>query len=153
MDKMKTFLSYLALLIGFALLSNFLIAVALNSNYKNMTRENDNLSQVVINQADSTKVNGRIRGMINNVKNIPEKYLKIELITDRKVSMGKKYIELDKTKEEMPIEVLFKLNNVTHYKLSFVNEKDPEKEINVLPKELNKTEIVWGTFIAMALFM
>lgn len=152
MDKMKTYLLYVLMIVGFALLSNLLIAVALNSNYKDMRRDNDNLSQVVIYQADATKVNGRIRGMINNVKNIEEKYLKIELFTDRNVSMGKKYVEIDRTNEEMPLEVYFKLNNVTHYKVSLVNEKDTDGEIELLPKELSKPEIVWGTFLALILF-
>ncbi|MBR3255343.1 MAG: hypothetical protein IKF97_03900 [Clostridia bacterium] len=153
MDKMKKYFLYILMIVGFALLSNFLIAVALNSNYKDMRRDKDNVSQAVIYQADATKVNGRIRGMLNNVKNIEEKYLKIELFTDRNVSMGKKYVEIDKTKEEMPIEILFKLNNVTHYKVSLVNEKEAVEEISILPKELSKGEIVLGTAIAIILFL
>lgn len=153
MDKMKKYASYIALLIGFALLSNFLVAVVLNSNYKDMKREQDNLSQVVIYQADATKVNGRIRGMINNVKSIEPKYLKIELFTDRNVSMGKRYIEIDRTNEEMPIELLFKLNNVSHYQLSLTSEKDPEEEITIMPKEMSKGEIILATAFAIILFL
>ncbi|MBR0351387.1 MAG: hypothetical protein IJH76_06195 [Clostridia bacterium] len=153
MDKMKQYGSYIALLIGFALLSNFLIAVALNSNYKDMRRDQDDLSQVVIYQADSTKVNGRIRGMINNVKSIEDKYLKIELFTDRNVSMGKRYIEIDRTNEEMPLELFFKLNNVSHYKVSLTSQKDAEPEIEIMPKELTKGEIILGTALAIILFL
>lgn len=122
MDKMKKYLLYIVLLIGFAFLSNALIDVALNSNYKEMKRRTDNLSQVVIYQAESTKVNGRIKGMINDVKSINAKYLKIELFTDRNVSMGKQYVIIDKNKDEISINTFFNLDNVTNYKLSFVNE-------------------------------
>ena len=122
MDKMKKYLLYIVLLIGFAFLSNALIDVALNSNYKEMKRRTDNLSQVVIYQAESTKVNGRIKGMINDVKSINAKYLKIELFTDRNVSMGKQYVIIDKNKDEISINTFLNLDNVTNYKLSFVNE-------------------------------
>ena len=153
MDKMKKYFLYILMIVGFALLSNFLIAVALNSNYKDMKRDQDDVTQAVIYQADATKVNGRIRGMLNNVKSIEQKYLKVELFTDRNISMGKKYVEIDRTNEEMPIEILFKLNNVTHYKVSLVNEKEPVEEIKILPKELTKGEIVLGTALAIILFL
>lgn len=153
MDKMKKYILYIVLILGFALFSNFLIAVGINSNYKPMERKEDSISQVNIYQAESTKVNGRIRGIINNKDNkIQEKYVKLDLYSSRDVNMGSNYIEIDQEKEEIPFEVFFKLNNVSYYKVSLVNEKDPQGEIELLPKDLSKKDIVMATLVALILF-
>ena len=65
MDRMKTFLIYVLLIIGFFVFSEFIINVGLNSTYKNMESKN-NIEQVNIKQAEATSVNGRIIGTISN---------------------------------------------------------------------------------------
>lgn len=65
MKRMGTFLKYALWIIAFWILSNFLIEVGLNSNYKKIERR-DELSKVSIYQAEATKVNGRIRGFISD---------------------------------------------------------------------------------------
>ncbi len=153
MDKMKKYILYIVLLIVFAIFTNFLIAVGLNSNYKQIFSKNDGNSKVEIYQSEATKVNGRIRGIIHNDEKEPieEKYLKIDFYSDRDVNMGSKYIELDKTQKNMPFEAFFKLNNVAYYQTSFVNEKAPKGEIEFLPKDLNKRDIVFATIVALIL--
>ena len=155
MDNMKRYLLYIVLLILFALFSDFLIHVGLNSAYKQL-EYSSNLgdSKVQIIQSESTKVNGRIRGIIKNDEQHPieEKYLKLDFYSERGVNMGSKYIEVDKTKTEQPFEAFFKLNNVSNYKMSFVNEKDPVGEIELIPKDLKKPEIIFGTILAMLIF-
>lgn len=153
MDKIKKYILYIVLIALFALFSNFLIAVGLNSNYKEIERRQDNLSQVEVVQAEATKVNGRIRGIINNKENkIEHKYLKIEFFTERNINMGSKYIEINHDQEEMPFEAFFKLNNVSSYKISVVDEKDPQGEIEFIPKDLNKRDIIIATIIALVCF-
>ena len=153
MDKIKKYILYIALIALFTLFSNFLILVGLNSNYKEIERRQDNLSQVEVVQAEATKVNGRIRGIINNKENkIEHKYLKIEFFTERNINMGSKYIEIDHEQEEIPFEAFFKLNNVSSYKISVVDEKDPQGEIEFIPKDLNKKDIIIATIIAVLCF-
>ena len=65
MSRMKTLLKYALLIIAFFILSDFLIEVGLNCNYKKIERK-DEISQVYIYQAEATKVNGRVRGFIKN---------------------------------------------------------------------------------------
>ena len=60
--------------------------------------------------------------------------------------------QIDKTKEEMPFESFFKLNNVAYYKAEFVNEKDSNGEIEFIPKDLDKKEIVVATVLSMLIF-
>lgn len=153
MDKVKKYILYIVLLVVFALFSNFLIAVGLNANYKEIERKQDDLTQVEIYQAEATKVNGRIRGYINNKDNpVEQKYLKLDFYSARDVNMGSKYIEIDNKQEEMPFEAFFKLNNVSYYKVSLVNEKDPQGEIEFIPKDLKKSDIIFATMIALIFF-
>ena len=155
MDKMKKYFLFVILIILFAIFSEFLINVGISSTYHQMEDTTSiELSNVEIYQAESTKVNGRLRGMIKNDEQNPikEKYLKFDFYSDRGVNMGSKYIEVDKTKDEQFFEAFFKLKNVSNYKVSFVNEKDPAKEIEFIPKDLRKPEIIAAAAFALLIF-
>ncbi|MFR1441049.1 MAG: hypothetical protein ACLURX_02840 [Clostridia bacterium] len=152
MDKLKKYFIYILLLVGFFILSNFLINVGLNSTYKKITRKEDNLSQVVIYQEEATFVNGRIKGIVSNTSTINDKYIKFDFYSERNVKLGSKYIEVDKTKGNMPIEIYFKLRDVSYYTIATVNEKDKSGEIDLIPKDLTKPEVLVGTAIAMLIF-
>ncbi len=152
MDKLKKYFIYILLLVGFFILSNFLINVGLNSTYKKITRKEDNLSQVVIYQEEATFVNGRIKGIVSNTSTINDKYIKFDFYSERNVKLGSKYIEIDKAKVDMPIEIYFKLRDVSYYTITTVNEKDKAGEIDLIPKDLTKPEVLVGTAIAMLIF-
>ena len=66
MDKIKKYAMYFVLVIAFFILSDFLIYVGLNSSYRNIQRQ-DSVEEVSIYQAEATKVNGRIRGLIQKL--------------------------------------------------------------------------------------
>lgn len=87
MDKLKKYFIYILLLVGFFILSNFLINVGLNSTYKKITRKEDNLSQVVIYQEEATFVNGRIKGIVSNTSTINDKYIKFDFYSERNVKL------------------------------------------------------------------
>ena len=111
MDRMKTFLKYALWVIGFFILSEFLINVGLNSTYKDIERRDDN-SQVSIYQAQATLVNGRIKGIVTNSE--PEelngKYICINFYSRRDVFLGRKYIQVENLEENesKPFEAYFK---------------------------------------------
>ena len=67
MARMKTFLIYALLVVGFFIFSEFIISVGLNSSYKDIERK-DNISQVEITEAKATLVNGKIKGIIKDSK-------------------------------------------------------------------------------------
>ncbi len=145
MDRLKTFLKYALWLIGFFILSNFLIYVGLNSSYRDIERK-DNIQEVQVYQAEATKVNGRIRGLIQNIneENLKGKYLEIELYSKRDIFLGREYIQIEDSEQEKPqaFEVLFKLQDVASYKISIVDEKKDGGELELLPKELTTQEII-----------
>ncbi len=67
--------------------------------------------------------------------------------------MGKKYIEITQNDkdEKQPFEMFFKLNDVSYYKTSITDKVD-EGEIELLPKDLTKPEIILGTALAFLFF-
>lgn len=145
MDRLKTFLKYALWIIGFFILSNFLIYVGLNSSYRDIERK-DNIQEVEVYQAEATKVNGRIRGLIQNIneKNLAGKYLEIELYSKRDIFLGREYIQIEDSKQAEPqaFEALFKLQDVASYKISIVDEKEDGGELELLPKDLTTQEII-----------
>ena len=155
MDRLKTFLKYVLWLVGFIILSEFLINVGLNSTYRTIGRK-DNLSQVTIYQAEATSVNGRMKGVIrNNSENdLNGKYVKIDFYSPREVFLGSKYIEINNLEKDgvKTFEVYFKLQNVNYYSISIADYKNSNEEIELIPKDLTKPEIIVATIFTFLIF-
>lgn len=151
MDTMKKFAIWILILIGFFIFSNFLIHVGINSTYKDLQRE-DNNTQIVIYQADATYVNGRIRGLIKNREEVQGKYLKVELYSDRNVLVGKNFIEIKTEEEAQAFELLFKATDVVSYKVDIVKEKEAGNELEILPREWTKPEVLFATAMMFLIF-
>ena len=155
MDRMKTFLKYILAIIIFFFFSNFLIYMSLETTYQNIGRK-DNLQQVTIYQAQATKVNGRIKGTIYNDANnkITDRYLKIDLYSERGNLLGTKYIDLlgIRENETRNLEVYFKVQDVDYYEISFTEEKEEQAELPEMVKDLTKEQVVWGTFLTFLIF-
>lgn len=153
MQRMGTFLKYVIWIILFYIFSNFLIEVNIESTYKDIGRK-DNLPQVTVYQAQATKVNGRIKGTIyNNSDNkITNKYLKIDLYSERGVNLGSRYIDVSSIREntKQDFETYFKVKDVSYYEMQFTDEKQ-EGELPEVARDLTRGEVVWGTIIALML--
>ena len=159
MDRMKTFLIYVLLLIGFFVFSEFIINVGLNSTYKNMEIKN-NSEQVNIKQAEATSVNGRIIGTISNsgTEDINGKFLKVDIYSERDVFLGSKYYDIDNLEKDgtNDFEVYFKTNYAKYYDISIVNEKkedDVDIDIEFLPKDLTKSQIWMAVLVTMIILV
>ena len=154
MDRLKTFLIYALIVVGFIILSEFLINVGLNSQYKQIARADDT-KEVQIYQAEATLVNGRIRGIIQNTdRDISNKYAKFSFYSERNVLLGKKFIEINNLEngEVQPIELFFKLEGVKSYSVEIVDEKDDTGEIELLSKDLTRPEVLLTTAILFLMF-
>ena len=149
MDRMKTLLKYALWIILFYIFSNLIIYLNLETTYQNIGRK-DNLEQVTIYQAQATKVNGRIKGTIyNNEKNkITNKYLRIDLYSERGNFLGSKYIDVSNMRdnETRELEAYFKVQDVDYYEMKFTDEKE-EGELPEMLKDLTREQVVWGTFL------
>ena len=156
MDRVKTLLKYAVWVLAFNVLSEFLINVGLNSTYRSINRK-DNIGQVNIYQAEATLVNGRIRGTITNSE--PEelngKYVRIDFYSKRDIFLGRRYIEVKDLEQNgtMSFEVFFKLQEVGSYEVVIADKKEPADEIEWVPKDWTKPEIIAVTIITLLILM
>ena len=144
MKRMKTFLIYLLIFVGFFVLSDVLINVSLNTSYHTITRK-DNLEQVVINQAEATQVNLRIKGTVMNLEESPItlKYMRVDFYSERDNLVGSRYIDVSNLKENesMDVEINLRLDDIDSYSISFTNDKSTE-EVDWLPADLSGKQIL-----------
>ena len=154
MDRMKTLAKYVIWLVLFYIFSNLMIYLNIESTYQNIGRK-DNLPQVTVYQAQATKVNGRIKGSIYNSEahKITNKYLRIDLYSERDVFLGSKYIDVStmRDSETRIFEEYFKVQDVDYYEMKFVDEKE-EGELPEMLKDLTKEQVIWGTFLTFLIF-
>lgn len=154
MDRMKTLAKYVIWLVLFYIFSNLMIYLNIESTYQNIGRK-DNLPQVTVYQAQATKVNGRIKGSIYNseANKITNKYLRIDLYSERDVFLGNKYIDVStmRDSETRNFEEYFKVQDVDYYEMKFVDEKE-EGELPEMLKDLTKEQVIWGTFLTFLIF-
>ena len=140
MDRMKTFFKYAIWIILFYIFSNILIYLNLETTYQNVGRK-DNLPQVTVYQAQATKINGRIQGSIYNGSEhkITNKYLRIDLYSERDVFLGSKYIDVSTMRDDETrnFEEYFKVQDVDYYEMKFTDEKE-EGELPEMLKDLTK---------------
>ena len=148
---MKNIFLWVLLLIGMFILSDFLIAVGLNSTYQDIDRKDENYG-IAIYQADATYVNGRIRGVIKDTSEINNKYLEVSLYTKRDVLMGRRYIEINSDEASQPFEVLFKAKDVQYYEIQTVDEKKEGPELEIIPKEWTRKDILVATALTFLIF-
>ena len=151
MSRMKTFLIYLLIFVGFFVLSDFLINVSLNASYKTIGRK-DNLSQVVMYQAEATKVNVRLKGTIENSVDNPinKKYARFDIYSNRDNIIGTRYIDISdlKENEEKEVKIYARLNDASYYEVSFTDEKTVQ-ELEILPTDMTRGEIIVATVFTM----
>ena len=156
MDRVKTLLKYAVWVLAFIILSEFLINVGLNSTYRKINRK-DNIEQVNIYQAEATLVNGRIRGTITNSEpeELNRKYVRIDFYSKRDVFLGRRYIEVKDLAQNgtMSFEVFFKLQEVGSYEVVIADKKEPADEIEWIPKDWTKPEIIAATIVTLLIAM
>ena len=155
MARLKTFLIYALIIVGFFLFSEFLINVGLNSSYKDISRR-DNTSQVEINEAQATLVNGKIKGTIKDERgqnSLTGKYVEIDLYSSRDNMIGRRYVEIETTdvNTTQDFNIYFEAEDVKSYSVVIVNEKE-NGELKIIPEELTKPEIIIATIVTLLIF-
>ena len=148
MDRVKTLFKYALWIILFWILSDVLIYFGINSTYKDIVKRNEISSQITINDAEATAVNGRILGTVTNNEDndISEKYLKVDLYSDMGNLLGTNFLEIGNlgTIETKSFETYFKIQNVKSYETNIVDEKTVEIARNegIIGNDLFMTENV-----------
>lgn len=139
MDRIKTFAKYAIWLILFWLLSDILIYYGINSTYKDIQAKSEILNQIKVDNAEATKVNGRIKGTITNNEenNISGKYLKVNVYADSGNLLGTSFLEIGELENNQTknFETYFKIQDVKSYDIGIVDEKVEEEMIGVFTNE------------------
>lgn len=127
MDRLKTFAKYIIWIILFWILSDVLIYFGINSTYKDIERKGEISSQITVNNAEATAVNGRINGTVtnNDQNDLSGKYIKVNLYSKSGNLLGTNYLQIGNLGviETKNFETYFKIQNVKSYDISIVDEK------------------------------
>lgn len=154
MVRLKTFLIYALIIVGFFIFSEFIIDVGINSSYRDIIRK-DSTSQVEISEAQATLVNGKIRGTINDYgdDNLTGKYVEIDLYSSRDNMIGKRYIEIETTdaNQTQDFHIYFEAEDVKSYSVAIVNEREGG-ELEIIPEEWTRPEIIVATMFTLLIF-
>ena len=130
MDRIKTFAKYAIWLILFWLLSDALIYYGINSTYKDIKMKSEMPNQISIENAEATKVNGRIKGNVYNSEenDLSGKYLKIDLYAESGNLLGTNYLDIGnlRANENKSFETYFKVQDVKSFDISVADEKVEE---------------------------
>ena len=139
MDTMKKFAKYAIWLILFWILSDILIYYGINSTYKAILPKSEQISQISVENAEATKVNGRISGTVaNNEENdLSGKYIKIDLYANSGNLLGTNYLSIGnlRTNETKNFETYFKIQDVKFYDVSIAVEAVEEDTTDLFMSE------------------
>lgn len=154
METVKKIFMYILFIVGFYILSEFLINVGLNSTYKPLERK-DNIVGVNIHQAEATLVNGRIRGVVTNTgsPDIQGKYMKIDIYSPRNVQLGTKYVDISHIQvgQTDSFEVFYKLQESSYYSISIVDEMQKVDDSPFFTSEFVQSKVIYWVVLAMIL--
>lgn len=147
MNRLKTFAKYAIWLILFWILSDILIYYGINSTYKAIPRRSEISNQIAINNAEATKVNGRINGTVTNSEenSISGKYLKIDLYAESGNLLGTKYLDIGslETNQKKNFETYFKIQDVKSYDVSIVDEKvESATDVNFMTEDMTQVRVI-----------
>ncbi len=132
MDRMKVFGQFFLAFILFFIFSNVMINVALKTTYDSMDSyiqvSKSGPVDIQIDEAKATYVNGYVGGKIVNTSDntILNKYLKIDMFSERNVLLGTKYIDLAeiKAKEEKDFRIGFKFTDADYCRIDLVDQME-----------------------------
>ncbi len=120
MKRLKTFATYILIIVIFYIFSNVMIFVGLNNTYNRIYAKETIPEGVSVITARATSVNGELKGTIS--ENISSKYVKFNFYTDNDTLMGSYYITPDEL-ENNNFDFYFKLNYIDYYTVELTDEK------------------------------
>ena len=152
MKRLKTFLIYALIIVGFYFFSEFLITVGLSASYEDIIRK-DNVSQVEIYEAQATLVNGKVKGVIKDSRgneSLTGKYVEIDFYSKRDNVVARKYIPIETTdvNNTQEFSTYFEAGDVTSYSIAIVDEKE-QGELNTELEDWERIAIYIGLFLGI----
>lgn len=150
MSRMKTFFTYLILLLLFYVFSSVIGYMFVRSTVKDI-REDEIAFQnpaISISEAKASRVHASIKGKIKSEENqdIQFKYVKIDMISKMGNVVSSKYIDVSDIAKggEMEFSVKTNAENIEKYRMSLTDINDTN-EVEVKIHEIS--EILMGAFL------
>lgn len=149
MGRLKTFRTWLILFLLLYLFVDFICFASVKLMYKDLNEYEILVEspKIEIIDAKGTYANGYIRGTLTNNTNsiIENKYIKLDVYSERNVNLGTEYIEIKKLDlaKTMDFEVKYNYTDVASYKIDFVDTK-PEQVTEIKVDEKTKWYLVVG---------
>lgn len=153
MKRLKTFLMYILLIVAFWLFSDILIYLSINSTYANVdTKVYTNSPEIIIGESRATYVNGYVKGSIrNNTEGIiNDKYLKIELYSERDTKLGTKYVKIENLdpNKYQEFEMWYKYTDVDYANITVTDNISNVSETELISEKVG-TYLVVGTLLVL----
>ncbi len=169
MSRLKTLFKYVVWLVVFFIFSEVIINMGLNASYKPMEAMDSDISEVEITEAESTRINGRVKGRIKDTSELEGKYVKFDLYNERDNIVGTKYIEIGKegnvennsnienNKKSQDFSFFFEAEGVKYFKTSIVDKIEGTLtgalgKIKLLDHDWNKAEILTALIFTYGIF-
>lgn len=153
MKRMKTFLIYALIFVGFFAFSMLMENGLLKAMYKNISGNasgafegSDNAFGIENLSAQATNINGNIQfDLVNNSgKTVDEGYLKVDLYNSQMQKALTQYIPISglAENESKPYKLKFKANNIKGYGISVVKDvPDKSNILNVMGWEIDLSNV------------
>lgn len=146
MDRMKTLFKYVLAVILLYVFSNILIWGFLKVSYKDIKEYTIDvpIAKITIDEAKASGRSGYIKGEINNITDQPiqNKYIKIDLYSQRDVLLGTRYIKIENMLEYeiYKFEVNFDVDNVHKFEMT-VKDYMEQEEFNLTDLIINSVPV------------
>lgn len=122
MSKIKKYIKYILFIILGVLLTNVLIFIGFNVNYKNIDLKGTLPEQISIEKAEATNTEGRVYGyVLNNQDNdLNGKYIQIIVYDSNGDAIEVKQLEITGLDDKKMFQAYFNEDNIKSYSIDIV---------------------------------
>lgn len=148
MGRIKKFGIWLVLFVLFYLFVDFICFASIKMMYKDLENYEIlvNSPKIEITEAKGTYANGYIKGVVTNNTNsiIENKYIKLDLYSERDVNLGTEYIKIENIDlaKTMEFEVKYSYTDVNNYKIDIVDTMPEPEQIEPIKFDENTKMII-----------
>lgn len=128
MTDLKKDIKIVLLVLGGYLLTNFLIFVGFNVNYKAIELKSELPSVIKIEKAEAKKMQGRVYGRITNTEenDLNGKYIKVAVFNAKNENIATEYLKIENLQkdEEKLFRATFNAEKATSYTIDIVDTNE-----------------------------
>ena len=152
MSRLKTFLLYALIVVGFYFFSNILIFLSVKGSYQNIDGKIiTSMPNVEIKEAKATYINGYLNGSVTNntEAKIENKYIKIDIFSERNLNLGSKYIKIESldVNQVQEFHMGYRFTDSYRYEVSCVDSVENASEEQFVSEDLTTYLLFAGLLV------